>query len=234
MNWLTDNLHETAGEPYANCVLALVAIVCGGIVGAEREKKEKPAGLRTLTLVSLGSAVFTMVSISFNRGDPGRIASQIVPGIGFLGAGAILRGSLGVTGMTTAATIWIMAATGMVVGAGYAVGGLALSALILTVLTFISSAEKKFLGGCEWSSVTVRFDPTGGKALVKIEEVLEDYQIKMNPLNVTAAPDGLKELRISYCYSHRHHREFLTQLASLPEVKEIHRESVGEKTAHNH
>ena len=105
-------------QPWANIVLAIVAILCGSIVGAERERKEKPAGLRTLTLVTLGSAVFTMLSIAMTRdkGDPGRIASQIVTGIGFLGGGAILRNTGVVTGMTTAATIWVMAAMGMVVG----------------------------------------------------------------------------------------------------------------------
>ncbi|MBI3876980.1 MAG: MgtC/SapB family protein [Verrucomicrobia bacterium] len=224
MNWLTQSWHELLGQPWANLALALVAVICGSIVGAERERKEKPAGLRTLTLVSLGSAVFTMVSISFSHGDPGRIASQIVTGIGFLGAGAILRGQAGITGMTTAATIWIMAAVGMVAGAGYAVASLALSLLVVGVLTVISTLEKKYLGHCEFSSVLVTFDPAGGKSVVKIEEILEDHHVQRGPMDLSTASDGMKQLRLNYCHAHRHHREFLTSLAALPEVREIRRE----------
>src|SRR5947207_684458 len=132
MNWLVQDWREWLGQPFANIALAVVAILCGSIVGAERERKEKPAGLRTVILVTLGSAVFTMASVALSRerGDPGRIAAQIVTGIGFLGGGAILRSAGSVTGMTTAATIWIVAAMGMVVGAGYAIAGLGLSFLI--------------------------------------------------------------------------------------------------------
>src|SRR5438309_1976029 len=100
MNWLALNWREALAQPWANLSLAIVAVLCGSVVGAEREKKEKPAGFRTLTLVSLGSAIFTMLSFAVARekGDPGRIAAQIVTGIGFLGGGAILRGGGGVTG----------------------------------------------------------------------------------------------------------------------------------------
>src|SRR5262245_66403656 len=109
--------------PWAGIACAFMAVLCGAIVGAEREKKEKPAGLRTLILVSLGSATFTMVSFAFTTttGDSGRVAAQIVTGIGFLGAGVILHGVGSVTGTTTAATVWMVAATGMTVGAGYPV-----------------------------------------------------------------------------------------------------------------
>src|SRR5262249_13859931 len=97
MDWLTHDWHQMIPRPWCEIVLTLVAILCGLIVGAERERKDKPAGLRTMTLVSLGSCVFTMISsfMTAREGDPSRIASQIVPGIGFLGAGAILRGPLG-------------------------------------------------------------------------------------------------------------------------------------------
>ena len=101
MNWLALNWHDGLPQPWANLGLAIVAVICGSVVGVEREKKEKPAGFRTLTLVSLGSAVFMMLSfaVAGERGDPGRIAAQVVTGIGFLGGGAILRGSGAVTGM---------------------------------------------------------------------------------------------------------------------------------------
>ena len=156
--------------PLAVAMLALVSALGGALVGAEREKKEKPAGLRTLTLVSLGAAVFTMLSVALAgpHGDPARIAAQVVTGIGFLGAGAILRGSLGVMGLTTAATIWVVAAAGMVIGAGYWLAGLAVDGLALVVLTVAAAWEQRYLGPCRFRTVELVFDPHGGKATVKI------------------------------------------------------------------
>ena len=110
--------------------LALAAAL-GSIIGLEREFREREAGLRTHLLVSLGSALFTIVSaFGFHdvlthdpqvvvRLDPSRIAAQIVSGIGFLGAGAILRQGLSIRGLTTAATLWVVAAIGMAAGAGF-------------------------------------------------------------------------------------------------------------------
>jgi putative Mg2+ transporter-C (MgtC) family protein len=107
-----------------------VAAVLGGAIGFERELRERQAGLRTHLLVCVGSALFTIVSAygfheflvsggSLVRTDPTRIAAQIVTGIGFLGAGAIIRQGLSVRGLTTAATLWLVAAIGMASGAGY-------------------------------------------------------------------------------------------------------------------
>jgi putative Mg2+ transporter-C (MgtC) family protein len=102
-----------------------VAAALGGAVGLERELRERQAGLRTHLVVCVGAAVFTLVSAyGFTAGpgariDPTRIAAQIVSGIGFLGAGAIIRQGLSVRGLTTAATLWLVAAIGMASGAGY-------------------------------------------------------------------------------------------------------------------
>src|SRR4051812_16754861 len=98
-----------------------VAAVLGGAIGFERELRERGAGLRTHTVVSVGSALFTLVSAYAFVGprvDPTRISAQIVSGIGFLGAGAIIRQGLSVRGLTTAATLWLVAAIGMAAGAG--------------------------------------------------------------------------------------------------------------------
>ena len=102
----------------------LLAALLGGIIGWERESHHRPAGLRTHVLVSVGSALFTLTSLEFasfgGPTDPSRIASQIVSGIGFLGAGTIIRSgdSDTVRGLTTAASIWLTAAVGMAVGSG--------------------------------------------------------------------------------------------------------------------
>jgi putative Mg2+ transporter-C (MgtC) family protein len=119
-----------------------IAALLGGILGIEREIHGRPAGLRTHLLVSLGASAFMMLSpllasmdISF-PGDPGRIAAQIVSGIGFLGAGAIVKEGVSIRGLTTAACLWVAAAIGMTTGAGYYIGatvicGLAMIALVL-------------------------------------------------------------------------------------------------------
>ena len=106
-----------------------VAAALGGAIGLERELRERQAGLRTHLVVSVGSALFTLVSAygfsSFDgKVDPTRIAAQIVSGIGFLGAGAIIRQGLSVRGLTTAASLWLVAAIGMAAGAGYWDGAL--------------------------------------------------------------------------------------------------------------
>lgn len=118
-----------------------VAFLIGSIIGAERERHKKAVGLRTLILISVGSALFTILSIRisvFFGGEPSRIAANIVSGIGFLGAGVILEDRGRVVGLTTAATIWLTAALGMAAGAGeylLAVGATAISIVVLILFT---------------------------------------------------------------------------------------------------
>jgi putative Mg2+ transporter-C (MgtC) family protein len=224
MNWLTHDWRNLIAEPWLSVALAIAAVVCGAIVGAEREKREKPIGTRTLTLVSLGSAIFTMLSFAIGgANDRARIAAQVVTGIGFLGAGAIIRGKFGITGLTSAATIWAVSAMGMLVGAGYVGAGLGLSILILAVLTVISAGEQRFLGRCEYVTVTIVFEPNGGKTIVKIEEVLDEYNVPWTrqKLAVETSASGGSRLSITFCDRHKHHREFLAELAALEEITEI-------------
>jgi putative Mg2+ transporter-C (MgtC) family protein len=110
----------------------------GGLIGLERELREREAGLRTHLLVSVGSALFTIVGAygfaSFRLTDPTRVAAQIVTGIGFLGAGAIIRQGSSIRGLTTAATLWVVAAVGLASGAGYYSAALITTALVLLAL----------------------------------------------------------------------------------------------------
>ena len=124
--------------------LALAAVL-GGLIGIERELREREAGLRTHLLVAVGSALFTIVgAYGFDeflqsgeavvQTDPTRIAAQIVTGIGFLGAGAIIRQGFSVRGLTTAATLWVVAAVGLAAGAGYYSGAVITTAVVLIAL----------------------------------------------------------------------------------------------------
>jgi putative Mg2+ transporter-C (MgtC) family protein len=115
-----------------------LAILIGGLIGAEREFRDKAAGFRTIIFICVGSTLFTILSIKLG-GDqaPSRIAGNIVAGIGFLGAGAILQGKERVLGLTTASTIWMAAALGMGIGGGYyLITGLATVATLIVLLTF--------------------------------------------------------------------------------------------------
>ena len=114
----------------------LLAIALGGIIGFQRGKAEKPAGLRDIILICAGAALFTVVSVyGFGVADQARVAAGIVTGIGFLGAGAIIRRSEGgVKGLTTAATIWITAGIGMAAGSGMYIIASVTTLLVLAVL----------------------------------------------------------------------------------------------------
>jgi putative Mg2+ transporter-C (MgtC) family protein len=149
--------------------LALAAVF-GGAVGLEREFREREAGFRTHMLVSLGSALFTLASAygfrdflvhggSLVRTDPTRIAAQIVTGIGFLGAGAIIRQGLSIRGLTTAATLWVVAAIGLTTGAGYYS-----AAAITTLLVIVSLWPLRILA----HRTIVRFRPETDRLVAQL------------------------------------------------------------------
>jgi len=124
----------------------LLAALLGGAVGIERELRHKPAGLRTNTLISLGAALFTVISFEMASavgGDHTRIASQIIPGIGFIGAGVVLRERGVVLGITSAATIFVVASIGMACGAGMPVTAVFTTLVLLTALVFLGFAEDR-------------------------------------------------------------------------------------------
>jgi putative Mg2+ transporter-C (MgtC) family protein len=231
VRWLTEDWHGLLPQPWASAAQVFVALLCGGIIGVERERKQKSVGFRTLALVSLGSTVFTMIGSSIDHRSP--IAAQVVSGIGFLGAGVILRGPFGITGLTSAATIWAMAAVGMTVGIGYGGAALALSGFILLAMLLVAVGEQRYIGPCRYREAILTFQSNGGKSAIKIEEVLDeyrfpagDYRFSEAPADVPAASAGRApsgRLRLRYCDVHRRHREFLAFLAAMPEVADIQR-----------
>jgi putative Mg2+ transporter-C (MgtC) family protein len=118
-----------------------IAVLIGALIGAEREYHDKSAGLRTLTLICVGSCLFTLISLLLTNGTADRIASTIVTGIGFLGAGVIFKSEQGVNGLTTAATIWATAAIGMAVGNGLYIVASATALCVLIVLSLFVHLE---------------------------------------------------------------------------------------------
>ncbi len=225
MSWLILSWHRLLPEPYAAIALAVFAVLCGGWVGLEREHREKPAGLRTMALVALGSAVFTMVGFTFtsNTGDSGRVAAQIVTGIGFLGAGVIMRGSGGVQGTTTAATIWIVAAMGMAIGAGYVAGGIGLALLTRCVLTVVGRWELSHYGDRNATTIGLIVDPNHGKTEIKIEHLLDEFSIPKSAARQTNDSEGRQRWTIRCHLTARRTHEFMFELIQMPEIYAIER-----------
>lgn len=226
MSWLFDSWHLLLPRPFSGALCAFVAAICGAWVGIERERKEKPAGLRTMSLVSLGSCVFTMVGYAFtsNTGDSGRVAAQIVTGIGFLGGGVLLKGVGGVQGTTTAATIWIVAAMGMSVGAGYVPAGIGLALTIRGVLSLVGKWERMLFGGRKTERLNIKFEPANGKTEIKIDCLMDQFGIfHKKEQQQHRASDGLQHWSVEFQLSARNSHEFLNALVAMPEVVAIER-----------
>jgi putative Mg2+ transporter-C (MgtC) family protein len=167
-------------------VLLRVALAgaLGGAIGAERELRERGAGLRTHMLVSVGAALFTIVSayawsdFSFSQRsgmtfDPTRIAAQIVSGIGFLGAGAIIRQGLSIRGLTTAATLWVVAAIGMASGAGYYSAAAMTTGVVLLALWPLRIVARRLFAGIRAEVGRLVVDVRAGESGVPVLEALE-------------------------------------------------------------
>ena len=127
-----------------------VAALCGAMIGLEREFKKKAAGFRTNILICVGAAIYMCAGLLLTNaggapGDPARIAAQVVTGIGFLGAGCIIQAGGRVTGLTTAATIWVVASIGIVAGAGFPVLALIATVMVLVTLAVLGQFEKRYL-----------------------------------------------------------------------------------------
>lgn len=159
------DMSEWVGALRLDLLLKLaLAVVLGGAIGLEREIAGKPAGLRTNILICVGAALLTDVSIGITMvpeqvGDPSRLAAQIVSGIGFIGAGTIMQARGTVTGLTSAATIWVVAAIGITVGAGFYVEAVGAGFLVTLVLAGLGTLEHKLRRARRVLSCTIRTKP---------------------------------------------------------------------------
>lgn len=173
-----------------------IAITLGSIVGIEREANNHPAGIRTHALVCVGSALITLVSwqtyISFNyAGDPTRIAAQIISGIGFLGAGTIMREGATIKGLTTAASLWTVAAIGLAVGYGYYLFAISTTFLAVIVLYLFQKWEKIFMFTKQHLSIKIVVEDKLGM-LGYIGFQLS--KLKVDIKNITMEPHGRHSL----------------------------------------
>jgi len=177
-------------------ISVLLAGLVGGVIGLEREYHDKTAGLRTMILIAVGSALFTILSqVIGGTVDPARVAAALVSGVGFLGAGAIIKAGMNIRGLTTAASIWLVASLGMGMGAGqYALtfGVTVLVLIVLWVLPFFErriDAMHQFL---EFSIITHNHDDCEKQIL----DILDEEGIRYVSIHRTKLFDHQRELRI--------------------------------------
>jgi putative Mg2+ transporter-C (MgtC) family protein len=224
--WILGSLRHFSPAIWVDPVLAIAAIICGLMVGGERQRREKPAGLRTLALVCLGSAVFTMMSFAFTSttGDSGRVAAQIVTGIGFLGAGVVMHGRRIVSGVTTAAIIWVAAAIGMAVGAGYILAGLALSFMVNRLMVLIFLYETRWHPELHRIRVVIEYAPKKGLTRVRLERVLVYYWLERGAVEWQEPSSELGRLTLRINLAPIHLNELLSELVELPDVLAVIRE----------
>lgn len=170
--------------------LALAGIL-GGLIGLERESLNRPAGLRTYTLVSVGSALAMIVSLDMYfqyyqtvNADPGRIAAQVVSGIGFLGAGTIMREGATVRGLTTAAGLWVVACIGLAVGAGLYLPAVVTTILILFILIYFIRFEERFTGMREYKGLVMLVEDRPGQVGI-IGSILGDLGVLIKNIQLT-------------------------------------------------
>ncbi len=170
----------------------LLAVLLGGVIGLEREIHGKPAGLRTNILICVGAALFTELSQSIAEyvGDPSRIAAQIVTGVGFLGAGTILHNRGYVVGLTSAATIWLVAAIGMAVGAGAMYEAVGTTVLVLIVLAVLGRVEVYMTTRQDVSRVTLEIEPEP-EQVSYLQSIVEDAGLKLNHLHTEHRGDRI-------------------------------------------
>lgn len=214
-----------------------MAIILGGMVGYDREKKMKAAGLKTNILICLGATLYTSMSILYVKGygapvDPNRVGAQIVSGIGFLGAGAIIQGKGAVVGMTTAATIWIVAAIGYTIGLGYPISAALFSFTVLIVLKWINPIYKALDSeeGEDYFHLEVLSLGTVKKS---IHEIIKNEKIHMDELYEDVI-DKKRRILTMYLYgSFRTMDRLATELREIASVEKVSCHSVAKPECHD-
>jgi putative Mg2+ transporter-C (MgtC) family protein len=214
-------------EPITTYMIRLLtALLIGGVVGLEREFKGKPAGIRTNILMCVGSCLFMIISIEIARtagrvADPGRIAAQVVTGVGFLCAGTIMRSRFTISGLTTAATIWVLSALGLAIGAGYiilAVAGAAIITLTLIAVRFLEAGIHRF-----HSTHIVHLVLDDRQEMVPA--VLREFtKLKIsNEVHDIKLTDGTWHVIIEYDTSRKMNITLLKELSGIEGVKSVTR-----------
>jgi putative Mg2+ transporter-C (MgtC) family protein len=196
----------------------LLSVLIGGAIGAEREYRTKSAGFRTLTLICLGSALFTIFSILIGgANNPDRIASNIATGIGFVGAGVIFKGDNGVNGITTAAMIWVTAAMGMGIGAGYEWVSV-LGCVLILVMLFVFGLMELWIDRLNQMRNYKIVTDFKEETMRRFEKCFESYHLKYK--RVREIKDGTIISGEWFVRgTQKNHFAFINEILTDPEIK---------------
>ena len=214
------------GEMLPTMLLKLgAAVVCGVLLGIEREVKDKPAGLRTMVLITVGSALYMMVSELLPlvaegsdlvlRVDPGRVAAQVVTGIGFLGAGAIIQARGSVHGLTTAAVIWVAAGIGLCIGAGFPLLGLDTTLVVILTIVLLDPLRRWLSRRAEVREVRIMI-PNDALLLERAKSLLASYDVGEHDYEVSQASTDELELRADIHAGPDSFARFLEGVSAIP------------------
>lgn len=208
----------------------LIAMLCGGAIGLERELSRKPAGLRTNVLICMGAALLMITSRHISGGapytDPARLVAQVITGIGFIGAGVILQSRGSITGLTTAATIFIVAAVGIAIGEGMYAAGMLATILSIFVLVLLRHVERSTLRRRRLFHYRFKTpDPT--TSFTRLLDLLEREGVRLDNFSVTDVGDGEHEVALSLVTSLTGNSRLIK---SLPQLGTDFRSSTHEET----
>ena len=208
----------------------LVALLCGGLIGLERELKSKAAGIKTNMLICVGATLYTAISImvaTYDGGgggfksDPARIAAQIVSGVGFLGGGAVLQSKGNIVGLTTAATIWLVAALGVWIGMGHLVVAICVTVMIVVVLVSVNFLENQFLGRKRLFRITIHLREKSDEVTrAAIEGLMNDHEINLEDYREIMSGEQ-PEIRLSYVGRKSDHSGMLLDLWKIRGILDV-------------
>ncbi len=179
-----------------NMILRMIlSIIFGGLIGYKQESRGRPAGFRTHISITLGACLLMMLSIYIGQhfgSDPARIGAQIVSGIGFLGAGAIIKSGFNILGLTTAASIWVMAGIGMLIGSGLYIMSFSGTILIFLTISVLRKMEKKFFKRRKrQTKIKIIIDSISFEDIINdINDMLKNYKVKIVEISFSARKDN--------------------------------------------
>lgn len=214
----------------------IMAIILGGLIGMDREKKLKTAGTKTHMLICLGAMLYTSISHIANfdltaqgyEADINRVSAQIVSGIGFLGAGAIIRNPKGVFGLTTAATIWVVAAIGLAIGSGFPISAFFFTVTVLFVLKYIDPAFRAFSGKSNYCLQFVGY----GEKIPSLDHYFVEEKISINHHEVFHEDKNNKFiLRFYVKVSNKNLSHLMFRIKNLDEIKDASYKQLGSSSS---
>ncbi|MCL2185763.1 MAG: MgtC/SapB family protein [Treponema sp.] len=182
-----------------------LAFLAGGIIGFERSSRRQVAGLRTHILISVGASCLMLLSIwlpqYFNSGDPGRIAAQVVTGMGFLGAGAIIKLGNDVRGLTTAASLWVVSAIGMAIGAGMYIAAGVAEILTLAALVWLNKIERKIFPDIRNKLLEIHYNHNDEPDTDIALEVFKSFGVKNQSMSIHHGKENGKKTKVRFLVS---------------------------------